>query len=104
MDEENYLKEKLESQLITRSFNASGMPLVVWDEINLFCKDYYGDVRWVMVKDLVDKAKSDYKYAMLYDELLTLKAEVAELKLKIDEPKKEVSRFKSFGHLNVSGD
>jgi len=74
MEDTNELKERLENTLITRTFNVSGMPESVWKEVDSFCKARYGDVRWVMVKDLIALAEIDWKYEMLFEELQALKA------------------------------
>ena len=36
-EETNELRKRLESQVITKTFNVSGMPISVWEEVNTFC-------------------------------------------------------------------
>lgn len=95
----NSLQEKLEGQLITRTFHVSGMPESVFKDVDGFCKEYYGDSRWTMLADLVRATKEDYKYALLYDELQDLKGEVALLKQSKPEVKTEgkVQKYVTFG-------
>ena len=91
----NDLKERLESTVITKTFNISGMPETTWKEVNSFCKEFYGDARWVMVADLVRMNKEDFKFQMLFEEIQELKAEIELLKNKEVTPKtgKEVPTF-----------
>jgi putative transposon-encoded protein len=79
MEETNELKERLESTLITRTFNVNGMPESVWKRVDEFCKTHYGDVRWVMVKDLIEMAQLDWKYELIFEELEVLKDKVVQL-------------------------
>lgn len=101
----NELQERLEGKLITRTFHISGMPESVWKEINSFCLTHYGDVRWVMLKDLINLAKIDWKYEMLFDEIMTLKEEIAKLK---EQDEEEVGdskfRVKTFGNKGTKGE
>lgn len=96
----NRLQEKIEGELVVRSFNVSGMPESVFKDVDSFCKEFYGDSRWTMISDLVRGAKGDFKYAMLYDELQDLKAEIALLKQsepKVENPTDGVKRYVTFG-------
>ncbi len=99
MNDENELKSTIESKIITKTFNISGVPLNVWNEIDVFCKDMYGDARWLMVADLVRQQKTDYKYAAIYDTVESLKQEIAT----ITNNNKVVSRnvIKSFGKKEI---
>jgi len=92
----NELKNRIESNVITRTFKVSGMPESVWAEVDTFCKEMYGNARWVMIADLVKKEKDDYKYAAIYDTIITLKQEVAMLKDRGDSPRSR-SDIPSFG-------
>jgi len=76
----NELQERLENKLITKTFHVSGMPEALWKELDFFCKEAYGDARWLMIKDLYENAQKDYRFELLYDELQALKLEVEELK------------------------
>ena len=76
----NELQDKLEKGLITRTFNVGGMPESVFKEIDAYCKEQYGDSRWTMIADLHRMAKEDYKFSLLYDELLALRTELETLK------------------------
>ena len=77
MEETNELKERLENTLITRTFHISGMPEATWNELDLFCKQTYGDVRWVMLKDMKQALQADWKFEMLHEEIEELKAKLA---------------------------
>jgi hypothetical protein len=92
----NELQEQIESKVITRTFNVSGMPESNFKMVDEFCKEFYGDSRWVMIVDLLKNAQEDYKYAMLYEEIQQLKQELAEMKEQ-PQQKKDVRQFKSFG-------
>ena len=94
MDE---LRERIENT-ITRTFNVSGMPLPVWEEINQFCVENFGDSRWTMVYSLMKSTKDDFKYNMLYNEIEFLKERI--VVLETDEPVKGINvnqRVKTFG-------
>ena len=93
---ENELRKRLESTIITKTFNVSGMPESVWKEVDEFCKTYYGDSRWTMIQDLVRQAKTDWKYAQLYDEIMKIKSQINELKEQISQNKSGITR-KTFG-------
>lgn len=98
MDDMNPLREKIEGSIITRTFHVSGMPEKVFLEVNGFCKENYGDNRWTMIQDLLRFVKDDYKYNLIYDEVVSLKNEVALLKNKevpVEEPKPK--KFGTFG-------
>lgn len=77
MKEEESLKNRMETSFITRTFSVGHMPVAFWDELDEFCKEYYGDVRWVMLKDLKDKAVADYKFELLYDQQQALRQQIA---------------------------
>jgi hypothetical protein len=93
----NELKDKLESTLITRSFNISGMPLKDWEHINSFCKENFGDSRWNMIVTLVNNAEEDWKYNLLYEEIQDMKVKIAEMSgnVKPEEVKKKIKTFGS---------
>lgn len=95
----NDLKDYVEEKIITRTFNISGMPLKVYNELDLYCKEQYGDSRWTMVYDLMKYQTEDYKYQLLYDTLMSLKMEVDGLKVgnATAPPTSNVKPFKSFG-------
>ena len=96
MNEEiNVLKDKLESTLITRTFNVSGMPVAVWSEVDDFCKEYYGDSRWSMVADLVRLAKDDWRFRAMQDEIDAIKENLA--KLSVKEPIEVKKKIPTFG-------
>ena len=99
MKDENELKNIIESKVITKTFNISGVPLTIWNEIDSFCKEMYGDARWIMVADLIKQQKDDYKYAAIYDTVESLRQEIAN----ISNVKESVSRnvIKSFGKKMV---
>jgi len=92
----NELKERIEGQLITRTFNVSGMPFKVFEEVDEFCKSEFGDNRWTMIHTLIKGQKEDYKFAMLYDLINEVKGEIAEIKLELNKPK-ENKKLKTFG-------
>lgn len=94
MNETNPLREKLENTVITKTFNVSGMPLAIWEEVNDFCKQEFGDNRWTMIHTLKRAFEEDWKYQALYNEIEDLKAKVALLENKEVEPSKP---FKTFG-------
>lgn len=96
MEETNKLQEKLESTLITKTFNVSGMPETIWRDVNDFCRENYGDSRWVMIADLLRLVQEDFKYALLYEEIQDIKAQLAELKQVKPEENKNF-RVKTFG-------
>lgn len=79
-------RQRIERDVIDYVFKIS-VPAAYYKEfyevVDTFCKDYYGDVRWVMIKDLVLNAQADWKYKVLYDEIERLKEQVA---TKSDEP------------------
>ena len=91
----NELKERLESNLITKTFNISGMPESIWREVDEYCKSKYGDSRWVMLSDLVRKDKEDFKYQLLLSRIEENSQRIEEVKNK-SEPS-SVQRFKTFG-------
>ena len=93
----NELQEQIESKVITRTFNVSGMPETTFKIVDEFCKENYADCRWMMIVDLLKMSQEDYKYAMLFEEIQDLKAQLAELKEQPKEQKKDVRTFKSFG-------
>ena len=96
----NDLKERIESNVVNRTFSASGMPETVFKEVNAFCKEFYGDSRWVMIADLMRMAKEDIKFTMLYDELAVVKGRVA--KLEEQKSEKKPSRVTTFGARKVN--
>lgn len=107
VEETNELKERLETTLITRTFNISGMPLKAWEEVDAFCKANYGDVRWVMLSDLVRLADFDFKYELLWSELEAIKEKVANLEEKKGIDVNQKPTVKTFGDMkerNVTGD
>lgn len=73
---ENALKEKLENTLIRKTFHISGMPEALWKDVDSFCKEHYADCRWIMMKDLMEQTKRDWKYEVIYDEIQAIKAEL----------------------------
>ena len=85
----NDLQEQIEKKLVTKTFHVSAMPEAFWKEIDTFCKESYGDVRWLMIKDLFENAKRDYRFELLYDEIQALKAELAEAKKSQEDPRKQ---------------
>ena len=87
MKETNELQEKIESTIITKTFNVSGMPLKQWEKVNAFCKDKYADCRWVMIVDLINYVEEDFKIKMLWEELQKVKENVHNLKEKEGLPK-----------------
>ena len=96
----NELQEKIESNVITKTFHIAGMPETFWKEINTYCRDNYGDVRWVMLQDLFKATERDYKFEMLYSRieelevlLSQLQEEVEGLKKKEVKPKKSLPTF-----------
>lgn len=95
------LKDKIEGSIITRTFNISGVPESVWRDIDSFCKEYYGDVRWNMLFDLYRASKVDYKYEMLFNELDALKVKVSELEgqlaSKVVNDSRDKKVFRTFG-------
>jgi hypothetical protein len=94
----NELKERLENTIITRTFSVSGMPIAVWEEMDIHCKTFYGDCRWVMFADFLKNAKVDWKYASLLERIEDLEAEVASLKANAAHvPVQPVRVFKTFG-------
>jgi len=97
MIEKNPLQERLENTIITKTFHISGMPEAIWTKVNDFCKLYYGDARWIMVDDLIRRVEEDYKFALISEEILAIKEEIALLKNKEVDPDKKPSKFKTFG-------
>lgn len=95
----NDFKEKIENEVIYKVFSAN-VPMAVYEEqfklVDTFCKENFMDNRWSMIWNLVVDATEDYKYKMLYDELMQVKAEVVELK---EQPKEQVpvKKLKTFG-------
>lgn len=96
----NELQEKIESNVITKTFHIAGMPETFWKEINSYCRDSYGDVRWVMLQDLFKATQRDYKFEMLYSRVDELEASLAELQQEVDglknkeyKPKKNIPTF-----------
>ncbi|WP_298752999.1 hypothetical protein [uncultured Arcobacter sp.] len=81
-EETNELKDKLESTIVTRTFNVSGMPLKAWEEVNKYCKEAFGDNRWTMIYTLMKNAKEDYKFNLIYDEIQEIKYELENIKNK----------------------
>ena len=92
----NDLQDKLESTIITKTFHVSGMPMTVWRDVDAFCKEYYGDSRWVMISDLIKMAKDDYKMSLLHKEVQGLAMKIAELEKPVAEPQPKKT-FKGFG-------
>lgn len=96
----NELQEKVESK-ITRSFNISGVPETYWKQFDEFCKANYGDVRWIMLKDLVENAEKDYRLSLLYDNQAALNEKLVELEQKVENyfksGSKDSSEVKTFG-------
>ena len=91
----NELKDKIESEVITRTFNVSGMPLSVFNEVDKFCKEQFGDNRWTMIWTLIKGHQDDYKFAMLYDKLEDLEVKYNNF---INQPKPvEERKVKTFG-------
>lgn len=92
----NELQERIEGKLITKTFNISGMPELVWKNIDKFCKDEYGDSRWTMLADLIRQVQEDWKYEALYVEIQQLKQEINEVRSKEVKPEPSAG-FKTFG-------
>lgn len=96
----NELQEKIESK-ITRSFNISGVPETYWKQFDEFCKENYGDVRWIMLKDLMENAEKDYRLSLLYDNQASLNEKLVEIEQKVNEftsnGSNASSNFKTFG-------
>ncbi len=91
------LKNKIESNLITKTFHVSGMPESIWKDVDDFCKEFYGDSRWVMIVDLMKMAKDDYRFNLIYKQIEALNIEVQDLKQR-EVPKEDPQpRFKTFG-------
>lgn len=88
--EDETLKNRMETSFITKTFNIGYMPIAFWEEIDSFCREYYGNVRWVMLKDLKDKAVADFKFELLYDQLQELKGHLALLEQKIASNKQSM--------------
>lgn len=95
----NDLKDKLESTIITRPFNISGMPIAVWEEVNLFCKEHYGDSRWTMLVDLIRLAKDDWRFKALQEQIDNIREDMAMLSQKEVKPEKTGRVPKTFGNM-----
>jgi len=93
---EDEFKNRVESELITRSFQVSGMPLSIFNEVDTFCKQNFGDSRWTMIWTLVKAQQEDYKFAMLFDKLEDLEIKYNQLVNKPVEEKKDKG-LKTFG-------
>jgi hypothetical protein len=93
----NELQDKIESEVITRTFNVSGMPETVFKEVDLFCKEHFGDNRWTMIWTLVKGQQEDLKFAMLFDKVQELEVKYNELNEKFNQPKQEEKVLKTFG-------
>lgn len=94
---ENDLKDRLESTLITRTFNISGMPVKEWEKVDMFCKENFGDSRWTMLSFLIKQAEEDWKYRILQEEIEDIKIRIEELKTKTIVPEKEQKKIRTFG-------
>ena len=96
----NELQDKIEGK-ITRSFNISGVPETYWKLFDSFCKEHYGDVRWIMLKDLIGNAEQDYRLSLLYDNQASLNEKVVMIEQKVNEftstGSSARSNFKTFG-------
>lgn len=93
MDE---LKDSIETHIVTRTFNVSGMPESSFKIADQICKEQYGNCRWMMIMDGIKNTAEDFKYAMLYEEIQDLKAQLQELSNNKPE-QKDVRKIKSFG-------
>ncbi len=89
----NELKDKLENELITRTFQVSGMPMAVFEEVDTFCKEQFGDNRWTMIWTLVKAQQEDYKFAMIYDKLEALELKYNELTTQAKAPENKLKTF-----------
>lgn len=101
------LRDKIEKNVIDYVFKVS-VPAAYYKDffelVDTFCKDYYGDVRWVMLKDLVTNAQADWKYKVLYDDIEALRDEVASMKGLDVNQKPTKKAFGSEEYVNVAGD
>lgn len=97
MDDTNSLKERIENTVIRKTFNISGMPEAIWKDIDEFCKTFYADSRWTMLSDLVRIQKTDFKYALLFDEILVLKEKIAYLEQRIETKEVNPKEIKTLG-------
>lgn len=93
------LKEFIEDNIVTRTFNISGMPESVYKELDSYCKSFYGDSRWNMVYEFYRYRLEDYKYQLLYDTVKDLQVTVENLKLSSPMGVSDVSKpvVKTFG-------
>lgn len=93
----NELQEKIESTIITKTFHINGMPESLHKELDAFCKENYGDARWIMIKDFYDWVRKDYRFELLHEDLEDVKGRVASLE-KQDKPEvKKNKGLKTFG-------
>jgi hypothetical protein len=85
------LKDRVETDLVYRVFSMK-VPMKYWDDFYVkadkFFKDYYGDVRWVGLSNMIDAIEQDIKYHMMFEEIEDLKLRIAELE---ETPKKGVN-------------
>ena len=96
----NELQDRLEKEVITRHFGMSVPEAYFSDfmnKVDSFCKARYGDVRWIMVLDLIEKADIDWKYAALFDEIEAVKGELASIKESKGVDVNQSPRVKTFG-------
>jgi len=98
MVETNNLKERLESTFITRPFNIGYVPIVVWEELDQYCKKHYDDNRRKMVVDLMSKEEENFQHELLWAEIRAIIDKLGEIDEKLEVPK-EVSprKFRTFG-------
>jgi hypothetical protein len=91
----------LEEEFITRPFNISFIPIAVWEELDAYCKQNYGNNRRAMIVDLMRKEQEDFKNELLWAELEALSFRIGMIEnKKVDEPKKEEEnprKFRTFG-------
>lgn len=98
--ERNELQKRLEENIMYKQYTAN-VPVAVYKEqkqiVDDFCKEHFMDNRWSMIWNLVVDATQDYKYKMLYDELLDTKAEVQEIRTMVENKPIETKTIKTFG-------
>ena len=98
-------KEKIEhflNNVKTLSFNVkfnnTEENKVVHESFKRFCLEEAGNNYLLGIKNLLDFKEYDYKYASLYDLIIGLREELAELKTKISNSKSERKEvFNTFG-------
>jgi hypothetical protein len=95
-EERNELQDRIENEVITRSFQVSGMPIAVFNEVDQFCKDQFGDNRWTMIHTLVKAQQEDYKFAMIYDKLEDMEVKINNL---YNNPQETEKKPKTFGKV-----